>query len=361
MKPVLKGVIALSLLGLIGAALPGESRDGILIPAGIAPAPGTVSVLTYNVHGAPWPATSGRSADLQQIGARLRGMRGLGRQPSIVVLQEAFSQDAQIIAREAGYSTVVSGAGKDDAGTAPMTAADRRFAAQAHWWKGETEGKFVGSGLQILSDYDILGVHRLAFPAFACAGWDCLANKGALLVTLAVPGGAPIDVLTTHLNSRTASRVPEARSYYAYDRQVEMLDAFVRAVHDPARPLIAAGDFNVGTSLPRRAALLAVARNWSSDATVRDAMHEYRQEGGAMSADAAYSFRRARDWQFFTDGTDRRISLAGIEVPFGFEASGGMLSDHVGYVARFRLSDGGAAASASVTAQVATRIARAKA
>jgi endonuclease/exonuclease/phosphatase family metal-dependent hydrolase len=356
MKPVLKSAIALSLLCLIGAALPGKNRDETAIPAGIAPAPGTVSVLTYNVHGAPWPATSGRSADLQQIGARLRGMRGLGRQPSIVVLQEAFSQDAQVIAHEAGYTTVVSGPGKDDVGTAPMTASDRHFAAQAHWWKGETEGKLVGSGLQILSDYPILAVHKFAFPAFACAGWDCLANKGALLVTLAVPGGSPIDVLTTHLNSRKASRVPEARSYYAYDRQVEMLDAFVRAVHDPVRPLIAAGDFNVGTSLPRRTALLAVARDWSSDATVRDALHEYHQAGGTMSADAAYSFARSRDWQFFADGKDRRISLAGIEVPFGFEPSGGMLSDHVGYVARFRLSG-----SDGVSAQAVTRTARAKA
>jgi endonuclease/exonuclease/phosphatase family metal-dependent hydrolase len=356
MKPVLKGAIALSLLGLIGAALPGESQDKTVVPAGIAPAPGTVSVLTYNVHGAPWPATSGRSADLQQIGARLREMRGLGRQPSIVVLQEAFSQDAQVIAREAGYAAVVSGPGQEDAGKATMTAADRQFAAQAHWWKGETEGKFVDSGLQVLSDYPVLAVHKLAFPAFACAGWDCLANKGALLVTLAVPGGSPIDVLTTHLNSRAASRVPEARSYYAYDRQVGMLDAFVRAVHDSARPLIAAGDFNVGTSLPRRAALLAVARDWSSGARVRDALHEYREAGGPMSADAAYSFARSRDWQFFTDGKDRTISLAGIEVPFGFEPSGGMLSDHVGYVARFRLSE-----SAVVTAQTSTRSARAKA
>jgi endonuclease/exonuclease/phosphatase family metal-dependent hydrolase len=358
MRPVLKGALALSMLALLsfaGASMSGAHVDETYVPPGAAPAAGTMSVLTYNVHGVPWPVALGRSANLKLIGSRLRLMRAAGRAPSVVVLQEAFSDDAQIVSEASGYAHVVSGPGSDQAGAVPMTAADRAFAGKARWWKGETEGKFVGSGLQILSDHEILAVHRLAFPAFACAGWDCLANKGALMVTLAVPGGLPVDVLTTHLNSRHASRVADARSNYAYDRQVEVLTAFIRDSHNPSHPLIAAGDFNIGLSASRRDALLAHAREWSPDAKVRDAMHEYDKVGGRMSADAAYSFRRSRDWQFFADGAGRKISLVDIEVPFGFEPSGGMLSDHVGYVARFRLSD------AASIAQAPTRSARPKA
>jgi endonuclease/exonuclease/phosphatase family metal-dependent hydrolase len=340
MKTFLTSAIALACLSLVGASRSWSSTEEMTLPAGIpAAAPGFFSVLTYNVHGAPWPATYGRARDLRRIGARLRALRQADRAPSVVVLQEAFSPDAQAIRETAGYPYLALGAGKADAGVAPMTAEDHSFAADAHWWKGETEGKFVGSGLQILSDYPILHVRRLAFPAFACAGWDCLANKGALLVTLDVPGGAPVEVLTTHLNSRHASRVPNARSDYAYARQVEMLTAFIRAEHDPAHPLIVAGDFNVGKAVPRQEALLTRVPSWGADPVERDAMHEYRRAGGAMTADAAFSFQRARDWQFLVDGTTRRIDLAGIAVPFGFEPGGGMLSDHVGYEARYRFED----------------------
>lgn len=337
MKILVKCALALCCLSFAGAAWSWSRSDDAWLPAASPNGPGTVSVLTYNVHGAPWPITFGRSAKLREIADRLQRLRAEGRAPSVVVLQEAFSGDAQVIRKTAGYAYTAVGAGKHEAGTGTMTPFDQVFADGARWWKGETEGKFVGSGLQILSDYPILAVHRMAFPAFACAGWDCLANKGALMVTLAVPGGPPVDVVTTHLNSRHASAVPDARSNYAYGRQVEMLTAFIREKHDDAHPLIVAGDFNVGPVPPRREALLTNVQSWAGDETIRDAMHQYRRDGGLMSPAAAFSFHRARDWQFYAAGTTRRIGLLGIEVPFGFEPSGGMLSDHVGYVARYRL------------------------
>ncbi|WP_157216426.1 endonuclease/exonuclease/phosphatase family protein [Flavisphingomonas formosensis] len=304
---------------------------------------GTLAVLTYNIKGLPWPVARGRTAALARIADRLGAMRETGREPQVVLLQEAFTGEARSIGQRAGYPYVVSGPAAADAGSGTMTGADRRFAADARWWKGETEGKLLGSGLEILSDYPVVAVRRLAFPAFACAGFDCLANKGALLVSLAIPGvSAPVDVLTTHLNSRHASGVDDARSNYAYRRQVAALTAFVRTAHDPARPLIAAGDFNLGWVAPRRAALLTQVREeWSPAAPVRDALGQYRRQGGLLSPDAAFSAHRARDWQFYADGATSRLILTGIDVPFGTEPSGGMLSDHVGYVARFRIQQDG--------------------
>ena len=56
------------------------------------PFDGTLSVLTYNVKGLPWPLASGRPEAFSAMADRLRDMRAEGRNPHIVVLQEAFTQ-----------------------------------------------------------------------------------------------------------------------------------------------------------------------------------------------------------------------------------------------------------------------------
>src|SRR3569833_3219358 len=66
------------------------------------PAP-TLSVLTYNVHGLPWPIASDRDSALEAIGGRLRLLRARGEQPHIVLLQEAFTDAAKRIAAQSGY------------------------------------------------------------------------------------------------------------------------------------------------------------------------------------------------------------------------------------------------------------------
>lgn len=337
MSKLWKIAITAALLTLLGARKP-HLLGSRLEPGPTARFDGTLSVLTYNVKGLPWPVALGRDAALEQIATRLRALRRTGRAPQIVVLQEAFTAEAQSIGSAAGYRYIVSGPGAANAGSQAMTPADRAYASGAHWWKGETEGKYVGSGLQILSDYPVRAVHRMAFPSFACAGFDCLANKGLLLARVEIPGmKIPIDVLTTHLNSRRASHVDDARSIYAYRNQVASLTRFIRANHDPRFPLIAAGDFNVGSAIARRQILLADAHGrWAVAEPVRDALGQFRQQGGILAGDAAFSFRRARDWQFYADGAAAQLSLTGIDVLFGHDLSSAMLSDHVGYVARYQ-------------------------
>ncbi|WP_100239799.1 endonuclease/exonuclease/phosphatase family protein [Sphingobium sp. LB126] len=337
--------IIVSVLALLGARHP-HPLDVLPAPSATPRFDGTLSVLTYNVKGLPWPVALGRGSALEQIASRLRALRSSGRAPQVVVLQEAFTDEARSIGVEAGYRYVVSGPEADDAGSTSMTHEDRAYASGARWFKGETAGKYVGSGLQILSDYPIRAVSRIAFPSFACAGFDCLANKGALLARLDIPGAAtPIDVLTTHLNSRRASRVGDFRTIYAYRRQVGVLSEFIRDNHDLRLPLIAAGDFNVGSAAPRREFLLADVRTkWVQNEPVRDALGQFQRQGGILSSDAADTFRRARDWQFYSDGKAGRLVLTGIDVPFGHDRPGGMLSDHVGYVARYRLEAPNAAA-----------------
>lgn len=312
---------------------------------------GSLSVLTYNVKGLPWPIAFNRSDALARIAAQLRSLKIEHKAPQIVVLQEAFTTEAQSIGPTAGYRYIATGPAENELENAQMTPLDRHFISGARWWKGETEGKYVGSGLQILSDYPIIATRHVAFPAFACAGFDCLANKGALLVTINSPGG-PIDVVTTHLNSRRASGVEDARSILAYRRQVGALTEFIKRYHDPRHPLIAAGDFNVGSAISRRLILLGNAHGkWASHGLVRDALNEAVSQGYPLGQDARYSMKRARDWQFYAAGANAALTLTDIAVPFGRDRDGAMLSDHVGYVARFLLKPSLAAAHATNVAR----------
>lgn len=322
----------------VGASLP---RVNPIAPSSVSPVnfDGKLSVMTYNVHGVPWPVGWGRPAQLTQIAQTLRDLRSHGRNPHVVVLQEAFTDDAQAIGREAGYRYIVDGPSAELASNERPTAADLSFASSGSWMKGEGMGKFVGGGLQILSDFPIVGARRMAYPAYACAGYDCLANKGALLASVALPGQAePVDIVTTHLNSRRSSGVADARSIYAYRLQVKFLTDFIRHAHDPQRALLVAGDFNVGRATPRRTDLLTSVRTqWVQDGDIDDAYGEAVRIGLPLSSDARFSRSRARDWQFYTPGKSTDMELDGIDVPFGHNKDGGMLSDHVGYTAIYRI------------------------
>ncbi|MET0364635.1 MAG: endonuclease/exonuclease/phosphatase family protein [Sphingobium sp.] len=301
---------------------------------------GELSVLTYNVQGLPWPLAWGRPADFLHIADRLRELEDQGRRPQVVVLQEAFTQDARQIGREAGYRYVADG--PDENGVSPLKPArvEAAFLSGASWTKGEGMGKAVGSGLQILSDYPIVRTRAIAFPAIACAGFDCLANKGALMVSIRLPGTAGIvDVVTTHFNSRGKSGVGDERSDEAYRLQAESLTAFIRANHDANRPLIVAGDFNIGTSAFRRAELVGRARpEWAGSGAVHAVYDEAVRRHMPLSADADFSRKKAKDWQFFASGRQSAIDLRRVDVPFGRDKDGAMLSDHIGYTAVFSLA-----------------------
>jgi endonuclease/exonuclease/phosphatase family metal-dependent hydrolase len=301
-----------------------------------------LSVMSYNVHGLPWPMAAPRHADFKEIAARLRALRAEGRQPHVVVLQEAFTRAAKRMAAAADYPFVAAGPGKAMRDLTAPTDSDRRFLAGRSWMKGEGVGKAEDSGLMILSDYPILSVRRAVFPAYACAGFDCLANKGVMLATLRLPDGELVQVATTHFNSRRASKVPLERSLYAYHRQVDALGRFLRDNVDAKLPLILAGDFNVLRTDGRRSALMAgIGAEWQASGygDVRDALRACARPSadctGAGSGDAAQAARKETDWQFFGPGARGPMEVRRIDVPFGHDSSGRMLSDHIGYQAEY--------------------------
>ena len=312
----------------------------------LAGAPAALSVMTYNVKGLPWPVARGRDEDLLAIGDRLANLRVLGRQPHVVALQEAFTDQAREIGRRGGYAHIVAGPSADEAQAAgPITAEDRTLAAGARWVNGEGAGKYSGSGLQIASDYPVVRVARAAFPAFACAGYDCLANKGILLVALAVPGVArPVEIVTTHMNSRNHTGVSRARGLSAYRRQVAFLARFLVKYHDQRSPIIMAGDFNTGPAGPRRQALGLALRHWrdqDSAGPLREPLavsNDTLLTGGGTIDAAHWIIERGSDRQFAGDGSDLSLTAGRLTVPFGRDCNGKMLSDHMGFAFAYQIT-----------------------
>ncbi len=144
-------------VALAGAA-GGRASPAARIPSRAPRIAHGVSLLTYNVKGLPWPVAGGRVAALQSIAATLRSMHLRGDAPDIAVVQEAFTEGAREMIRASGYRYAALGPGTDSTTEGRPSTDERVFADAARWSVGETEGKFVGSGLAIMSDYPILRV-----------------------------------------------------------------------------------------------------------------------------------------------------------------------------------------------------------
>lgn len=319
-----------------GASAPPVAAGFALPPA----VPGSdLSVMTYNVHGLPWPLAQEREAALGAIADRLAMLRRRGLAPDVVVLEEAFVPKAREIGRAAGYRFAVDGSSARDCGpSAPRDAASSALAEGTAWWRGETERRVLGSGLLVLSDRPVVSVRRMSYGR-SCAGWDCLASKGALLVEIALPGGrGTFDVVATHMNSRGASGAADVRSDLAHRLQLLALARFVSACRGPGLPLVIAGDLNVGRVPGRQAALSeAIAGGLGPTGGMRDALRTAVAEGLPLDPDARSALRRGKDLILYAGGDGSVPVLSGVTAPFGRNGAGEMLSDHVGYAAHFRL------------------------
>ncbi|AIT81966.1 endonuclease (plasmid) [Novosphingobium pentaromativorans US6-1] len=311
-----------------------------VVPATVAAVPGApsseLSVMTYNVKGLPWPIALGRSSALLEIGRRLRHLRTQGRQPHVVLLQEAFIPEAKALGAIGGYPYVVSGPQPQDSSAAPTGSLDGEFRAKVHWSKGEGEGKWVDSGLLILSDYPVVATAKMAFPQDACAGFDCLATKGAVLAQIKVPGvDKPVTVVDTHLNARHASGVSTRRANEAYAWQVVAVRQFVERQVAPGSDVIFGGDFNLGHDRDR---LAAAAKDGG---LLPGGQEVIATMDGRVSAPSGSDFdfvvSRAKDKEYFRAGQGSRLQLTGVDVPFGASDGGFGLSDHLGFVADYRL------------------------
>ncbi|MEZ5655406.1 MAG: endonuclease/exonuclease/phosphatase family protein [Sphingobium sp.] len=313
-------------------------------------APRSISILSYNVKGLPWPVAWGREAAIDEIGIRLAAMRRHADQPDVVILQEAFGETAQQIAHRAGYRHIALG--PDVSGSARYTF-DVKLSRD--WTRGEGVGRQLNSGLAILSDHPIQTVEMLAFGEQACAGFDCLANKGIMKVALHLPGNdKTITIFNTHLNARKASGVTVAQANRAVLRQLQIAGRFISDHIDVSDIVIVAGDFNIGSDSSRRRAFSTMAASEPhlafmklEQAAPSVALAQSLTATALSRADLRAVARRSKDLMFFSSAL-RPIKAS---VPFGTEVDGSALSDHFGYRIDFALPSDGSAAMAQIAAR----------
>lgn len=294
-----------------------------------------ISVLTYNVAGLPWPVRSGRGEALAQIGAWLGELRAAGREPDIVLIQEGFIAGIADLVAASGYPNHVHGPLAGDRAPPLDNGLADGYRRKEFRLRGEGWGKWAGSGLHILSNFPI---REFAVRAFRyCAGLDCLANKGALLARIEVPGlPVPLDVVNTHLNARGAAKVPRDRTLVAHNLQIEELAAFLDEARGPAYPLIFGGDFNTRNAEDRIAYALEHGDGLMIASYYCTRIVEDCEIG--MSFDGDEPWLDTQDLLGFSDGEFVRLRPVAIEAMFDCDATGGVLSDHDGYLVRYRLS-----------------------
>jgi len=293
----------------------------------------TLDVLTYNVEGLQWPARSGRAPDLARIGHILRSLRSQGRAPDVVLFQEVFSGAAVRAVKDSGYPYMIGGPLRTS--SSADTAADARREGRPRPTKGEIGFRFTGSGLVIASRWPVTFAVRDAYSRKTCAGFDCLSNKGVVLVRIAVPGvPAPVEIADTHMNAQKASKVSLERHRAAHRYQSEELALFLERHHAPHAPLILGGDFNMRRSTERFAAF----RSRIPFAQV----HEYCAPPGRcdvrLSWDGDAPWMDTQDLQFFASGDEVRVTPQRVEAMFDGSPECPKLSDHDGLRVIYRFS-----------------------
>lgn len=307
-------------------------------PAAIVQAPGgdsktTLTVLTYNIEGLGFPARSGRGKQLAEIGAHLAAMRAAGTAPDVVMFQEMFSGAAKSAVMASGYPAIAPGPRRTT--SAPPSDAGK-LPGKAKLKRGEIGVHFTGSGLAIASRYPIIHTELRAYGSQACAGLDCLANKGIMLARIVMPGvPTPIDLYNTHMNSRGASRAPAKRNLAAHDRQALEASQFIDTTHDDNFPVIFGGDFNMRRSEPRwenfsrYQALTLVHRECALPASGCDVR---------MSWDGDAPWMDTQDLQFYWRGNPANVRPIRVEAMFDGRPDSPTLSDHDGFMVTYEIS-----------------------
>jgi len=292
----------------------------------------TLKVLTYNIEGLGFPARTGRSPQLREIGARLSAMREAGTGPDLILFQEMFSGAAKKAVASSGYPAIESGPRRT---TRSPKQPLERLPGHANVKRGEVGIHFTGSGLAIASLYPVIATDMLAYGARACAGLDCLANKGIMLARVLIPGvPTPIDVYDTHMNSRGASKAPEPRHMAAHDRQTLEASYFIDSTHDDNFPIIFGGDFNMKHSEGRwenfsRYQSLTLAHRVCAD---KSSGCEVK-----MSWDNDEPWMDTQDLQFFWDGSLVKVRPIRVEAMFDGSPDSPVLSDHDGFMVTYEL------------------------
>ena len=172
---------------------------------------GNIRILLWNVWLLPPPLSD------MIVGSRASQISPLLTDYDIVILNEAFSYKAQLLAKTK-YPYRVS--------------LHRRYCFD-----------FLDSGLILLSAHPIT---KSAMEHFNTRRkWDRLASKGVIFCRIRLPNGEEIDVYGTHMQAGHSDAEQHSR-----DEQARQLAEFVlRHSGEEGRRVVVAGDMNMGPSI----------------------------------------------------------------------------------------------------------------
>lgn len=251
---------------------------------------GTLTFLTYNVHGLPAIITGDDTT------ARTTAIAPLLNAFDVVGLQEDFLAENHAILENASTHSVKA------------------------WFSEIETTQIYGSGAAVFAN--LVEVERYTEYYTACngtfdAGSDCLSSKGFLMLRLELTPGVEIDIYDTHLDAGGGSADDDARTV-----QVNQLIASM-TTRSAGRAIVFMADTNLEASDPNEGPTLA----------------RFLSEAGLTDACAAVSC--AED-----DHIDRILFRASATValtaetwtnePGFFDGSGTPLSDHPAISVRFR-------------------------
>ncbi len=336
----LAGIFALT--ALAGCATYPDERLDFALPYEGSDRPQRLSIMTYNIEGLTWPARSGRAPFLQKINEELIRMESSGLLPDVIVFQEAFSSTALRTAAASPHPVFALGPKRRSKSSFAKT--EDPDLSRRNILRGEWGLKVFGSGLAVASRFPVSEVAEEPFGPRSCAGWDCLSNKGMLLIRVHLPGySTPLEIVTTHMNSQRSSGVSQTKQAASHRVQSAQLASFIDQYSLDASPLVIAGDFNMRGSPERfeeferqNGFMLARRHCLENNKSEPETSCEI-----AMSWDGDEPWMDTQDLQIFDDGVDIKIRPVMLEAWFDGEDSGGKLSDHDAYIVTYALEGQG--------------------
>ncbi len=197
---------------------------------------GKLSVLTYNVWGAPFSGKKVRKrhpliADaLKDSGA------------DVIALEEVFDgclprKESKTFLKRTAYPYFVKGPRK--------VGGDR----------------CVNSGVLLLSKHPVLASATLIYNR--CSGTDCLARKGVAYAKIEIPGVGPVDFYATHTNAG-----PGKAANVRLAQAAQIVEFIQKYSGDGERPVVLMGDLNAAPDSPE----ILLVRN---SLGLRDVYSEY--------------------------------------------------------------------------------------
>lgn len=313
---------------------PAAKAARIEVDARTGVATAEISVMTYNVAGLPWPIKKGRGKAMKRIAKEIETLHDAGEAPDVIVLQEAFSAPSAHIG--AAYPNRLRGPRARDRTTTDAPALDKDFKKARNRRKGERLGKLMPSGLYLFSNYPIVDSHMTPFRRASCAGYDCLANKGAMIAVIEIPGApTPVQILNTHLNSNGRSGVKHERALAAHRQQVDEIGDLLARTLNTDWPLIYAGDFNTRNAEER---FEHNARTMPGEFVMQYCLAAAGRCDARLSWDGDAPWLDTQDLQGFSDGAKVEVRPVRAEAMFDKPVNGRTLSDHDAYLVTYRLT-----------------------